>query len=145
MGFGNGFGLRMSRRQVLVFSLEALHMFETSKKTPPGGCIYTCVGIMCSSVANEMPDLIIPTYAARRPPRYQYLLHNHHRKQPLRSNARLLKCLPALFTIRRVDFGSPLPLFYLLSHGRANNITWYFLQHFRLPNLFAASSQIFCV
>lgn len=52
------------------------HIRDVKKK--PGACIYSRVGIMCSSVPNEMPDLMNFAHAARLP-RHHSLLLNRHR------------------------------------------------------------------
>lgn len=103
MGFGKGFGLRSLEGRFWPSVTSFEHVRDIKKK--PGACIYSRVGIMSSSVANEMPDLMISTHAARPSPRHPSLLHNHLRKQSLRSNARIRLISPCLVTSRRVDFG----------------------------------------
>lgn len=82
------------------------HIRDVKKK--PGACIYSRVGIMCLSVPNEMPDLMIFARSARLP-RYHSLLLNRHRSisEAMTGSDRWLT---ALVPIRGVDFGSLLYL-----------------------------------
>ena len=66
----------MPRRQVWPSVARSEHIGDVKKK--PSACIYSRVGIMCSSVPNEMPDLMLFAHAARLP-RYHSLLLNRHR------------------------------------------------------------------